>query len=152
MVSADSICTVSDEAFALLLIENSYDCWQDIYTTNGGMPKQRRGDRTKQLDSDIPPKYTHGSIRYSAKELAQSKGWTNKGIPRYNKLFAIVNNDQINHPDFMVKFKAAGQKAIGEQENVKAVHSLWVEDNITPIRKLDDDDSLDESAASNSAR
>jgi hypothetical protein len=25
-----TLCTVSDEAFALLLLENSFDCWQDI--------------------------------------------------------------------------------------------------------------------------
>jgi hypothetical protein len=52
----------------------------------------------------------------------------------------------------MVKFKDARQQAIGtktkqpEWANIKAVHSLWVDDdNITPIIKLDDDDSLDES-------
>jgi hypothetical protein len=26
-----TLCTVSDEAFALLLLENSFDRWQDIY-------------------------------------------------------------------------------------------------------------------------
>jgi hypothetical protein len=26
-----TLCTVSDEAFALLLLEKSFDCWQDIY-------------------------------------------------------------------------------------------------------------------------
>jgi hypothetical protein len=26
-----TLCTVSDEAFALLLLENSFDCWIDIY-------------------------------------------------------------------------------------------------------------------------
>ena len=26
-----SICSVSDEAFTLLLLENQYDCWTDIY-------------------------------------------------------------------------------------------------------------------------
>jgi hypothetical protein len=26
-----TLCTVSDEAFALLLLENSFDCWQAIY-------------------------------------------------------------------------------------------------------------------------
>jgi hypothetical protein len=77
------------------------------------MPKQRRGDRTKQHDSDIPPKYTHGGIKYSAKEHSQSKGWTDDGIARYNELFEFVSNDCIRYPEFMVKFKDARQQAIG---------------------------------------
>lgn len=153
-LSADTICTVSDEAFALLLIENSYDRWQDIYTTNGGMPKQRRGDRTKQLDSEIPPKYTHGGIKYTARETSQSKGWSDEGIKRYNELYALVSRDRLNHPNFMVKFKTKSQETVGaktqkkEQETVKAVHSLWVDDNASPILKLDDEDSSDESSTS----
>jgi hypothetical protein len=62
---ATLLCTVSDEAFALLLIENNRDRWTDIYDKHKGIPPQRRGDRTKQIDSDIAPKYTHGGIRYS---------------------------------------------------------------------------------------
>jgi hypothetical protein len=58
-----------------------------------------------------------------------------EGITRYNGFVAIVTNDRINHLRYMVKFKEAQQLAIGtktrkrEQDNIKAVHSLWVEDN-----------------------
>jgi hypothetical protein len=31
-----TLCTVSDEAFALLLLENSFDRWQDIYRLRKG--------------------------------------------------------------------------------------------------------------------
>jgi hypothetical protein len=55
----------------------------------------------------------------------------------------------------MVRFKAAQQFANGtktkkhEQENVKAVHSLWEKDIKTPTIKLDHlDDNLDDSAGS----
>jgi hypothetical protein len=46
---------------------------------------QRQGDRTKQIDSDIPPKYTNGGIQYSQNTQARSKGWNHKGIKRYNE-------------------------------------------------------------------
>ena len=72
--SADTLCTVSDEAFALLLVENSYDRWTDIYKKTGGIPKQRRGDRSRQCDSDIAPQYTHGGIKYALKQTTKKKG------------------------------------------------------------------------------
>jgi hypothetical protein len=31
-----TLCTLSNEAFALLLLENSFDCWQDIYQLRKG--------------------------------------------------------------------------------------------------------------------
>jgi hypothetical protein len=31
-----TLYTVSNEAFALLLLENSFDCWQDIYQLRKG--------------------------------------------------------------------------------------------------------------------
>jgi hypothetical protein len=36
------ICTVSDEVFTLLLLENQYDCWLDIYEA------QKKVDKTSQ--------------------------------------------------------------------------------------------------------
>jgi hypothetical protein len=40
-ISANMICSVSYEAFALLMIKNSYDRWHDIYTKHEGIPPQR---------------------------------------------------------------------------------------------------------------
>jgi hypothetical protein len=40
-----SICTSSDEAFALLLLENSYDRWLDIFSNCPGAVMQRRGEK-----------------------------------------------------------------------------------------------------------
>jgi len=33
--------TKSDEAFTLLILENYYERWRDIYKQNGGPPRQR---------------------------------------------------------------------------------------------------------------
>jgi hypothetical protein len=67
---ADNICTVSDEAFALLLLENQYDCWTYIFEQR----KQRateitiRSDKQKwRWELDVSPKYTNGGILYKDK-------------------------------------------------------------------------------------
>jgi hypothetical protein len=156
VISPDELCSISDEAFALLLLENSYDRWQDIYEQTGGIPTQRRGDRTKQLDSNIAPVYTHGGIRYAEKQT-QGKGWTNEGIARYNELFGKVSRDRMKRPKFMVRYKAAQQLATGtkkkklEQENITAVHSMWDDDKPAPVPivKVDEDaNSSDDSVGS----
>ena len=33
--------TMSDEAFTLLILENYYDRWMDIYTKQGGFPRKK---------------------------------------------------------------------------------------------------------------
>ena len=109
-VSADTICTTSDEAFALLLIENSFDRWVDIFEKRNGIPTQRRGDRTKQCDSDIEPMYTHGGIKYTTATKTKTKGWTKQGIERYNELFVLVARDRIKHPSFLRKFRNKQRK------------------------------------------
>ena len=65
VVSPEAICMISDEAFALLLIENSYDRWTDIFEETGGIPRQQRGVRKRAYTFDVPPKYTQGGIKYS---------------------------------------------------------------------------------------
>jgi hypothetical protein len=42
--SEGALCTASNEAFTLLLLENSFAHWVDIYDKTGGIPTQRRGD------------------------------------------------------------------------------------------------------------
>ena len=44
-----SLCTISDEAFALLLLENSYDQWLDLFLNNKGPVMQRRGVKQRGL-------------------------------------------------------------------------------------------------------
>ena len=39
----ESLYTISDEAFALLLLENSYDRWLNIFSINQGAVMQRPG-------------------------------------------------------------------------------------------------------------
>ena len=58
--TAVALSTTSDEAFTLLLLENSYAHGVSIFDKNGGIPSQRRGDTKRTFDSDIEAKYMRG--------------------------------------------------------------------------------------------
>jgi hypothetical protein len=90
-----NLCTASDEAFELLLLENSYAHWESIDDNNGSIPSQRRGDTKRTFESDIEAKYTRGGIKLSSdKELQKRKGWTSEGIKCFNALFEKVKKDR----------------------------------------------------------
>ena len=97
-VSEKDFCTRSDEAFALVALENSWDRWTDEYTQNSGIPKRQRGKHGKErtASSKVQPKYTEGGIIYGDAELdkRQMKGWKNEGTCRYNAIYKMVNNDR----------------------------------------------------------
>ena len=144
------ICTVSDEAFALLLLENSYDRWKDIFEKRGGIPQQHRGEKKRQCDSDIAPKYTNGGIRYSSTVQHKTKGWTKEGIQRYNELFQLVGEDRERHPKFLQRLKAkqmvpkSTRKQSDQPELVTAVHSLWEKDNSTNVAEYSQSESSED--------
>jgi hypothetical protein len=65
-----TIATVSDEAFAIFLLENSWEVWVAMAAKEGVIPERNysvRGPGTKKL-----------------------QGWTEEGIERFNKLFDMV--------------------------------------------------------------
>ena len=95
--------TASDEAFMLLLLENSWRRWLDIYHN---APDETTSSRTGCLQprkwkfvSDEPTLYTTGGIRYlHGKEGRSTNGWTSEGIKRYNELFRLVKQDRAERP------------------------------------------------------
>ena len=98
----DFLCTVSDEAFALLLLENSYDRWFDLYTSNPEGVMQQRGIKQRRFQSDVPTLYTRGGIKYHKYQIkeGEKKGWSNGGIIRFNELFEMVKRDRTVNSHF----------------------------------------------------
>ena len=95
------LCTVSDEAFALLLLENSFDRWLDLFANHKGPVMQRRGLKQRGFQSDVATMYTRGGIKYDRTDITQSvKGWSDAGISRFNELFDHVKEDREQNPDF----------------------------------------------------
>jgi hypothetical protein len=72
------VATPSDEAFALLLLENSEDRWRDMHV--------KRNLKT----SDVPAKYTNAGNKTKKGHSCKFKGWNNNGIKRFNQLLDVV--------------------------------------------------------------
>jgi hypothetical protein len=99
----DFLCTVSDEAFALLLLENSYDRWFDLFKSNAGGLMQQRGVKHRRFESDVPTLYTRGGIKYhthQSREGERQKGWSDDGIIRFNELYEMVKRDRTANINF----------------------------------------------------
>ena len=103
-----TLCTVSDEAFALLLLENNYDRWVDLYRfQQGDVAPARRGQKRQKMESDVHTKYTKGGIVYDKSEKTNApKGWSPAGIRRFNELFDKVKKDRKSNKTFITMWLA----------------------------------------------
>ena len=89
-----SIVTVTDEAFALLVLENNWERWLDINnkSKNKYVPSKRgRGDRAA---SDILPLYTNVNCSKVNAGNGGNRGWNETGINRFNELCYMVKEDR----------------------------------------------------------
>jgi hypothetical protein len=99
----NDLCTVSDEAFAILVLENGWKNWVDCFLLADGefkrkkrKRKQRDGtyqeldEETKKqnaaLESKVPYKYT----THRSNSQANFHQWSSEGIKRFNELYDIV--------------------------------------------------------------
>ena len=108
-----SLCTVSDEAFALLLMENSFDRWFDLHIQGRKeVEKHPRGSKASNFESDIPPLYTRGGIKYKTANINHSvKGWSEEGLNRFNLLFDHVKQDRMDHESFELDWLESRREA-----------------------------------------
>ena len=54
----DDITTISNEAFVLLVLENNWDHWLEIFRMNDGILVSSRGRGKRHTECNIQPKYT----------------------------------------------------------------------------------------------
>lgn len=101
--SDDELWTSSDEAFVYLVLENTYDRWVDIlkHKEQGGGKDKSLGTERRWL-SDVATKYTEGGLKFSSNAVrnkrGQTKGWSDAGLKRYNRLFLAVKRDRLENP------------------------------------------------------
>jgi hypothetical protein len=112
----NEIYSVSDEAFTLLLLENYWDRWVDIFNKKDGVPERRTGsNKKKEPLSEVRPRYTHGGNVYKETEKKKNtdteKGWSNAGLRRYNELFLHVQEQREMHPMALSRFLDKKRKA-----------------------------------------
>lgn len=129
--------TASDEAFMLLVLENSWDRWIDVYE-NGG-PAGTNGtseatDRGWKFVSDVPTLYTSGGIRYSGESRQKAtNGWTPGGIERYNELFKKVKLDREKRPGPFVEWVSAVFAGDDDSTGAKGLFGTNLQENRVPI-------------------
>jgi hypothetical protein len=73
--------TISDEAFALLVLENCEERWKLMRETTATKCKKAN-------------KYTDGGTSVKSGKSKTFSGWSNKGLNRFNALFMMVKNDR----------------------------------------------------------
>jgi hypothetical protein len=138
-----SLCTVSDEAFALLLLENSYNRWLDLFLNNKGPVMQRRGVKQRGFQSDVPTLYTRGGIKYDKTDMTQSvKGWSEEGIARFNALFDQVIADRAENPNFERQWLEARRSAQEEAGTTAKKRKCQPTQARSEQLESDDDDNV----------
>lgn len=77
VLSHEDFVTVTDESFALLVLENNWDLWV------------AKGDDDEAKAEKTPPKYTN-----EARTGGKGRGWNDEGMIRLNKLRTMVIEDR----------------------------------------------------------
>ena len=93
-------CTVSDEAFALLTLENNWEKWEK---------RQKRG----------PGKYTS-----STQGNKMFEGWSEEGLKRYNQIYQVVKQDRNKKEAkaFEMRFRDLKQEEDKAHKKRQAMH------------------------------
>jgi hypothetical protein len=122
MFDPDKLCTVSDEAFALLVVENNYERWIDMYVQNDlkpPIPQTQSSDRKKKVLSNVKPYFTTGGNVYEEPPPSKTKGWSQQGIDRFNELFKLVKDNRASYPKFMREFVRSERRELMKQHHTK---------------------------------
>ena len=101
------VATRSNEAFALLVLENHWARWLDIFCLNKGMVTSTRGQKRCVSESNLLPKYTRGGISFKDDKMKVKegvKGWSKEGILRFNEIYKKITKDRKQHPEFITKW------------------------------------------------
>lgn len=102
------ICTVSDEAFALLLLENQLDHWKDTFHKKQSKTPtlaMRSKKHKQKWESDAGPKYTDREILYWDWQNITHKGWKETGIWHLYMLCQMVKMDRKDNPAMVEQLK-----------------------------------------------
>ena len=137
--SDEGLCTTSDEAFTLLLLENSYDRWVDLYDIKKKTSQEDSvSTPRKRIRSDKRTLYTNGGVKYhfgDGVEGGTRKGWGPLGIERFNVLYKAVALDRKQRSDVVMNWKKTQvltkqtkrRKIAHVSAGPEAVHELWGE-------------------------
>jgi hypothetical protein len=116
----EEISTISDEALALLALENGIDCWDDVFTKNKGnvRPFPKGQPIPEELKSTVPTKYTVSSTSDpDGDKEGNGKRWSKEGIIRFNQLRQKIIKDRRAHSDFIERWLTQQRRAMSPGPN-----------------------------------
>ena len=82
------VATISDEAFALLLLDNGWEKWVDSHGREDGK-------------TDVETKHTRGGRGKGG--ATKFTGWAKEGLERHNELMDLVEVDRKNNTAFEIE-------------------------------------------------
>lgn len=142
--------TVSDEALAFILLENSWDRWLDTASKNKYLqpvPDKRVYDKRKRTNrSSVRTKYTTGGHHYKVGNTSErensGRGWSEEGIERFNKFFDMVDKDRETRPEFFEDFLDKAKEVYLKKRHKDS--ELAMSQRVVPKHELFDSDEDDE--------
>ena len=144
---ANTLFTKTDEAFALLMLENNWDRWIDIFKlSDNRIPsvKRHRDGEEKVSISHIRPKYTDGGISYSDESASSStkgRGWSEEGRAQFNVIVDMVNKSRRDHPNFPNDFVKKEREKINNDNQQKKKHLALIKNVVVPAHDKFCDDN-----------
>jgi hypothetical protein len=109
LLSMNELCTTSDEAFALLVIENCWDNWLDTFVLHGGdfiqQKRKRKGEESTEDEIRSSKMFKYTTVSDNNKNYNK---WTPRGVQRFNELYRHVKS---------------------KRERYRAVDRMWLDKN-----------------------
>ena len=100
--------TVTDEAFALLVIMNSHERWSQMW-----LERDWKIHTPHEEPSWPVPLFTNGGKNARNGHTRRFCGWSNEGVQQFNTLCMMVKENRRNHPDFdeeaLERWRATGK-------------------------------------------
>jgi hypothetical protein len=145
MTEGTEIATVSDEALALLGVENGRHVWDDIFEKSDGKIRQIRKDEIypPEWETDVLPQYTRASKDDpNVARNTENKCWNEAGIIRFNELRQLVQKDRTENPDFKIKWLRQARAAMKKTDGLNVAEDA-------SSKRVEADDDFNPGAASN---
>jgi hypothetical protein len=124
MTLVSELSTSSDEAFAILCVENNIEAWDYMISSETS---------TKKGPNMPPPKYTR-----NRKDSGKHHGWSAEGINRFNELHEDVESKRRETVQLEADFCAMKMQGLDGQE--KRNRRTVTRDIVTAVTDLDDQD------------
>jgi hypothetical protein len=119
----EEISPISDEALALLALENGIGHWDDVFTKSKGdvRPSPKGQPIPEALKSTVLTKYTISSTSDpDGDKEGNDKRWSKEGIIRFNQLRQKIIKDRGAHSDFIERWLTQQWRAMAPGPNTSS--------------------------------